>query len=275
MQGKKLKILLVDDEEKFLHSMAERVKLKGYEPFTARSGGEAIEIVRKHDIHVAVVDLRMPDMDGLVTITKLKEICPALKTILLTAYGGEKLKEATEALNATYFEKQDMGRLWEFLANLHQRKLKILLVDDEEKFLHSVAERVKLKGYEPFTARSAAEAIAVAKKHKIHVAVVDLRMPDMDGLVTITKLKEIRPALKTILLTAFGDDKLKEVTEALNSSYFEKQDMGRFWNFIWKTLQHLETKMAAVGMATGGDLNEAVKMSSDTEEKKEDPKERS
>ena len=112
------------------------------------------------------------------------------------------------------------------------------------------------------------EAIEITKTTKIHMAVVDQRMPDMDGLVVITKLKEIDPDIKTLLLTGHGDEKLKEVTEALNSAYFEKEDMGKFWRFIRKTLQNLETSMAAAGMATGGDLEDAVDIESHKIKKK-------
>jgi YesN/AraC family two-component response regulator len=51
----------------------------------------------------------MPDMNGLVTITKLKEIKPGLKTVLLTGHGNEKVKQATESLNTLYFEKKRWG----------------------------------------------------------------------------------------------------------------------------------------------------------------------
>ena len=112
------------------------------------------------------------------------------------------------------------------------------------------------------------EAIAITKTTKIHLAVVDQRMPDMDGLVVITKLKEIDADIRTLLLTAHGDEKLREATEALNSSYFEKDDMGKFWGFVRKVLQSLETSMAAAGMATGGDLEDAVDIESHHVKKK-------
>ena len=121
-----------------------------------------------------------------------------------------------------------------------------------------MAERMRLKGYEPYSAVNGHEAIEITRTTKIHIAVVDQRMPDMEGLVVITKLKEIDPEIKTLLLTGHGDEKLKEATEALNSSYFEKEDMGKFWGFIRKTLQRLEDAMAAAGMASGGDLENAV-----------------
>ena len=128
MQAKKINILLVDDNEKFLKSIAERTKLKGFNVFTASNGQQALDIAQKQPIHVAVVDQRMPDMEGLVVITKLKEIAPDIKTILLTGHGDEKLKEASEALNSTYFDKQDMSRFWAFLSNLPLGNISILLV---------------------------------------------------------------------------------------------------------------------------------------------------
>jgi DNA-binding NtrC family response regulator len=262
MKAKKINILLVDDNKKFLKSVAERTKLKGFNVFTASDGRQALDIAQKQPIHVAVVDQRMPDMEGLVVITKLKELAPDVKTILLTGHGDEKLKEASEALNSTYFDKQDMSRFWAFLSNLPLGNINILLVDDNVKFLNTLAERIRLKGYEPYTALNGHEAIEITKTTKIHMAVVDQRMPDMDGLVVITKLKEIDADIKTLLLTGHGDEKLKEATEALNSSYFEKEDMGKFWRFVRNALQSLEKSMAAAGMATGGDLADAVDIES-------------
>jgi DNA-binding NtrC family response regulator len=268
MKAKKINILLVDDNQKFLKSIAERTKLKGFNVFTAANGQQALDIAHKQLLHVAVVDQRMPDMDGLVVITKLKEIAPEIKTVLLTGHGDEKLKQASEALNSTYFDKQDMSRFWAFLSNLPLGNINILLVDDNRKFLDTLAERIRLKGYDPHTALNGHEAIEITKTTKIHMAVVDQRMPDMDGLMVITKLKEIDADIETVLLTGHGDEKLKEATEALNTSYFEKEDMSKFWRFVRKALQSLETSMAAVGMATGGDLEEAVDIESHQVKKK-------
>jgi ActR/RegA family two-component response regulator len=262
MENDRPTILLVDDDERFLESLAERVRLRGFETLTAVNARDAIALAKENRILVAVVDLRLPDMDGLVAITKLKELQPEIRTILLTAYGDDKLREATEALNSAYFDKQDMGRFWEFLADIPFRRIRILLVDDDEAFLGTLAERIRLRGYEPLTAINVAEAIELAKANTIHVAVVDQRLPDMEGLVAITKLKEIQPGIETILLTAYGDDKLREATEALNSAYFDKQDMGSFWGFVRRVLRRLESTMAAAGMATGGDLDDAVRIDS-------------
>jgi DNA-binding NtrC family response regulator len=115
MNANKKHILLVDDEERLLDSMAQRISLLGYVPVKASSGINALEIARETRIDMAIVDLKMPDMDGLVTITKLREMVPDLKTVLLTGYGSEKARQATEALGAMYFEKDAMAGLWDVI----------------------------------------------------------------------------------------------------------------------------------------------------------------
>jgi len=109
------KILLVDDEERLLNSMGQRLTLMGFEVMKAASGTEAAEIASKNHIDLAIVDFKMPDMDGLMTITKLKEISPDLKTVLLTGYGSEKTKQKTKTLGSDYFEKDSMGDLWDLI----------------------------------------------------------------------------------------------------------------------------------------------------------------
>ena len=146
------------------------------------------------------------------------------------------------------------------------KKIKVLLVDDEKEFLESLSERFELRGFEVYKAQSGPEALQVAEKTKVHAAVVDLKMPDMDGLVTITKLKEIHPNIKTILLTGFGSEKVKQATEALDSDYFEKGQMGSFWDFIKRLPQRLEDTMAAAGMASGGDIDDAKKIDKESRE---------
>ncbi len=112
---------------------------------------------------------------------------------------------------------------------------KILVVDDEEKFLNTISERLKHLGFDPLKASNGEEALELAQTAPLDLAIVDLKMPGIDGLVTIAKLKEIHPGLKTILLTGHGSDKVKQASDAINSFYFEKDHMRDFWDFIKKS----------------------------------------
>jgi len=134
--------------------------------------------------------------------------------------------------------------------------LKILLVDDEEKFIKSIAQRLRLQGFEPLIASSGRKALELAENNRIDMAIVDLKMPDMDGLVTITKLKEIYPELKSVLLTGHGSEKVKQATDALHADYFEKDQMEAFWNFIKRSNRSGNTIVIRPPSATlpaGGD----------------------
>lgn len=146
------KILLVDDEEKFLNSIAKRLQLLGLDPLKASSGRQALALARETPIDIAIVDLRMPDMDGLVTITKLKEMVPDLRSVLLTGYGSEKVKEATRALDAAYFEKDRMDDFWEFVKRGTQSG-NIIVIRPPSSAMDSTAGRTG--GNEPFGQRQA------------------------------------------------------------------------------------------------------------------------
>ncbi len=147
------------------------------------------------------------------------------------------------------------------------KNLTILLVDDEQSFLESISERLKLKGFNTLLATSGEEAVEHAEKQHVDAAIVDLKMPGMDGLTCIAKLKEKHPKLKTVLLTAYGNEKVKEATEGLESAYFEKGEMGGFWSFIKSLPQKLEASMAGAGYAEGGDVDGARKMLDEDKEK--------
>ncbi len=120
-----------------------------------------------------------------------------------------------------------------------QEDIHILLVDDNPRFLNALAERIRLQGHEPLTALDGKEALEILQTKTVHLAIIDQRLPDMDGLDLIARVKEIDNTIPSSLLTGHGDAKLKEATEALESVYFEKEDMGSFWGFFRKILNSL------------------------------------
>ena len=71
-----------------------------------------------------------------------------------------------------------------------QKKIRLLIVDDDEKFLKTVAERLGLKDFDVETANDGERAVKLAKKGKFDVAIVDLKMPGMDGVELLKILKK-------------------------------------------------------------------------------------
>lgn len=81
-----MKILIVDDEEHILRLYKEELQDEGYEVITASNGQEATEKFEKEDPDLVTLDIRMPDVDGIVLLRQLKEKKPRMPIIMLTAF---------------------------------------------------------------------------------------------------------------------------------------------------------------------------------------------
>ena len=99
-QSGQLKILLVDDEEGYVNVLAKRMAKRQVEVMIALSGAEAIQTLRKNDFDVAVVDLKMEDMDGIEVLKIFKKMDPELPVVMLTGHGSEKAARDGLALGA-------------------------------------------------------------------------------------------------------------------------------------------------------------------------------
>ena len=84
------RVLLVDDEEELVSTLAERLQLRGIEAEGLTSGAEAVRRLEEQEFDVVVVDVKMPGMDGLELLKRIKDIRPAAQVILLTGRGSEK-----------------------------------------------------------------------------------------------------------------------------------------------------------------------------------------
>lgn len=86
MEG--LRVLLVDDDDDFRNLLAERLRMRHLEISAARSGPEAIAAIERQGFDVVVLDLRMPEMDGIEVLRRIKEIQPRVEVVLLTGYAS-------------------------------------------------------------------------------------------------------------------------------------------------------------------------------------------
>ena len=92
----KMKLMLVDDEERYLLTTAKLIKKKGIAVVTAQSGAQALDLLKIHDIHVVILDIKMPGMDGFKTLQAIKTLYPPVEVIFLT--GHATMDSAIEGL---------------------------------------------------------------------------------------------------------------------------------------------------------------------------------
>ncbi|MFC1896829.1 sigma-54-dependent transcriptional regulator [Thermodesulfobacteriota bacterium] len=81
-----IKVLLVDDEKDFIESLSQRLELRGFEVKTALSGDDALDLVQENDFDVVVLDVMMPEKDGIETLEEITKIKPLLQVIMLSGH---------------------------------------------------------------------------------------------------------------------------------------------------------------------------------------------
>ena len=90
IQSGRIKLLLVDDEVGYVDVLSNRMGKRNIDVTKALSGTEAIQALRKQDFDVAVLDLKMEDMDGIEVLKVFKKMVPTMPVIMLTGHGSEQ-----------------------------------------------------------------------------------------------------------------------------------------------------------------------------------------
>jgi DNA-binding NtrC family response regulator len=98
----KTRVLLVDDEEEFVETLAQRLEVRDFEVATAFNGAEALERLEDREIDVVVLDLQMPGVDGIQVLQEIKKRKPLIEVIMLT--GHATVETAIEGMKLGAFD---------------------------------------------------------------------------------------------------------------------------------------------------------------------------
>lgn len=102
LSDKRIRVLLVDDEEGYVNVLANRLKKRRFDVTKAFSGSDAIKAVRGNDFDVAILDLKMEDMDGIEVLKVFNQMGLEMKVIMLTGHGSQEA--ANEGLRIGAFD---------------------------------------------------------------------------------------------------------------------------------------------------------------------------
>ena len=129
------KVLLVDDEKDFVEALGERMENRGMNVTTTTSATDAIARVKAESYDAVVLDLQMPEMDGIQVLKAIKEIKPEMQIILLTGYATvEKGIEAIKMGAMDLIEKPaDIAIITEKIKKAQARKMILVEKKTEEK----------------------------------------------------------------------------------------------------------------------------------------------
>ena len=144
----KMKLLLVDDEERYLKTTKRLMEKKGYSVAVANSGPEALELLQKQIIHVVILDVKMPGMDGNETLKLIKQLYPLVEVVMLT--GHATVDSAIDGLKSgatDYLMKPaDIDDIIEKAEEAYEKRQRLeekIRVAQTKKFMRSPREILK------------------------------------------------------------------------------------------------------------------------------------
>ncbi len=117
---KKCSVLIVDDDGAILETLSDVLEAKGYSVAVAQNGFLAIDRVKETDFDLALLDIVMPEMNGVQTLREMRRISPEIKAIIMTGYAVDNLireaiaEGAVQALN----KPLDLGELIQLIESL-------------------------------------------------------------------------------------------------------------------------------------------------------------
>jgi len=142
MSDKPIELLIVDDEVKFLDSIARRLEMRGFEVTKASNGEAAVEVARTHRFDLALLDLKMPGMNGREVLEILKREHRFLEVIILTGHGAvDSAVECTKLGAFSYLPKPyELEKLLDVLRAAYEARIRKKLAAEQER-VEQVLER--------------------------------------------------------------------------------------------------------------------------------------
>jgi len=206
------KILVVDDELGIRELLYDALTKAGYKVTTTHSGRETAESIKTVKPDLVLLDIRMADMDGIETLRKIRSFDNKTKIVMLTGVDTDELENEARLLGAGGFLKKSLGidviikAVDEMLGmKKDYEKEKIIVVDDDPEICSLIDDFLSQKGYTIITASSGEEALEKFKEERPILILLDIRLPGMDGIVTLKSIRKIDEKVGVIMITGIKD----------------------------------------------------------------------
>ena len=228
-----IKILVIDDDRMNCELIQSVFTRHGYQVLSATSGIEGLTVFRQQAPRVTILDLRMPEMDGLTVLKEIRAYDPHAPVIILGGGATEEQENQARGLRVTDFIRKGLSLdvLVECVNRVVQLPAKsvsampgmassaavadtgetILVVDDEPLVCDLLVQFLSLRGYRALGVRDGAEALSMVEQAPPDLVLLDLFMPGMDGVEVLRQLRQREYTGGVIIITGSHDeDSLEE-----------------------------------------------------------------
>jgi two-component system, NtrC family, response regulator HydG len=197
-------ILVVDDDEDTCRNLSDILTDLGYHVETAHDGFAALELVRRRPYDVALLDLKMPGMDGLTLYREIRKLRAETVAIVVSAFADKEAVGAALAAGAwqVLAKPVDFPRLRALVDEALNQPL-VLVVDDDSDLCANLWDLLRERGYRVGLAHTEQEAARHLGDQTFRAVLIDLKLPEGDGSTVFRLVRETRPQARTVLITGF------------------------------------------------------------------------
>lgn len=233
-------ILIVDDEVDTCRNLSDILTDLGYQVDVAHDGTSGLEMVRQKMYDVALLDLKMPGMDGLTLYRRIKELRAGTVAIIVTAYASSET--ATEALDAGAWQvlskPVDIPHLMQQLDEAAGQPL-VMIVDDDHDLCENLWQLLRERGLRVCLAHNEQQAKQRLVDRAYKVVLIDMKLPGGDGSTVFRTVREANPDAHTVLITGYRsemDQLIRQVvSEGADDVCYKPFDVAR----LLETVQRL------------------------------------
>jgi CheY-like chemotaxis protein len=175
-----------------------------------------VEVLLAKEGHFAEVSAR----DGAITLTINKNVLMLgrLEEELKKIVGGVSGVKTVDTRIGKGFYQADVYRKYNF-----EMPSKVLLVDDEREFVQTLSERLLIRDIGSAVAYDGESALNMMEEDEPDVMILDLKMPGIDGIEVLRKVKESKPNIEVIILTGHGSEEDRKICMELGAfAYLQK-----------------------------------------------------
>jgi DNA-binding NtrC family response regulator len=239
-------ILVVDDEVDTCHNLRDILTDLGYRVDMAYDGLSALELVRGNAYDVALLDYRMPGMDGLTLYREIKKLRAGTVAIVVTAYAsGMTPQEAHQAGAWQVLSKPvDFPKLMRLVGEALSQPL-VLVVDDDQDLCANLWDLLREWGYRVAVAHNEWEARAQLRDAALRVVLIDMQLPDGSGSEVYRLVRRENPQARAVIITGHRsgmEDKVRQVLdEGADAVCYKPFDVPQ----LLETLTRLNQERAA------------------------------
>ena len=217
-------VLCVDDDPEVLELLKEHFTLQGFIVLTASNGVEACLQVKRWAPKAVILDLLIPRLGGIGTLSRIRAFNPNIPVILVsdTPSARDLVAESGLGVAGVFSKPLDLPAISDTLAKAGvtvptafapapaverrgRTRARVLLVDDEPQFREMLAEYLEGESFEVLEAASGEEALAKAPGWRPDLILLDLMMAGIGGLETLRRVKILLPDACVIMVTAVDD----------------------------------------------------------------------